>query len=53
MLLDKEGERVNELLFGSVDEKYKEFARLEGGLREARELVNMDEGLVVDLAKVP
>ena len=34
-------------------EKFSGFVRKESGLRSAREAVNMDEGLAINLAKVP
>ncbi len=51
--LDKEGELVDELCFGKVADKFSAFVRRESGLRSAREAVNMDEGLAINLAKVP
>jgi hypothetical protein len=51
--LDKEGEMVDQLLFGKLPEKFLGFARRESGLRSARETVNMDEGFAINLAKVP
>ena len=53
LCFDKEGEIIDDLLFDKLPEKYKGFARRESGLRSARETVNMDEGIAVNLAKVP
>lgn len=53
LCLDKEGEMVDQLLFGKLPDKFAGFARRESGLRSARETVNMDEGLAINLAKVP
>ena len=53
LLMDKEGEIVDEMVFGGVSDKQKAFTRVEYGLRQPRELINMDYGLVVDLGKVP
>ena len=51
--MDKEGEVIDEVVFGGAGEKQKGWVRRESGLRMGRELINMDEGLVVDLGKVP
>lgn len=42
LFLDKEGEIVDELVFGKVHEKFSSFLRYETNLRSARENVNMD-----------
>lgn len=51
--MDKEGEMIDDLVFGKVAEKFTGFVRRESGLRSARETVNMDEGMTINLAKVP
>ena len=41
-MMDKEGEVMDEVVFGGVTEKQKAYVRRESGLRQPRELINMD-----------
>jgi len=51
--LDKEGEILDDVVFGGVAEKFTGCVNAQRGLRSLREAVNMDEGLAINLAKVP
>lgn len=53
MFLDKEGEILDDVVFGGVAEKFAGCVTAQRGLRSLREAVNMDEGLAINLAKVP
>lgn len=50
--MDKDGEIIEELTFGQPNPKL-DYLRIETGLREIRESINMDEGIAVNLSKVP
>jgi|688.fasta_scaffold881705_1 hypothetical protein len=51
--MDKEGEILDDVVFGGVADKFSGCVSVQKGLRSVREAVNMDEGLAIDLAKVP
>jgi hypothetical protein len=53
VFLDKEGEILDDVIFGGVAEKFSGCVTSQKGLRSLREAVNMDEGLAINLSKVP
>lgn len=52
LLMDKEGEIIEEVTFAQPNLK-SDYIRMESGLREPRESINMDEGIIINLSKVP
>lgn len=50
--MDKDGQIIEQVTFAQPNLK-SDYVRMESGLREPRESINMDEGIVLSLAKVP